>query len=251
MNSPEHLGFDPGSVFDAVAGGYESWRPDYPPSLYDALEEMAGPLRARRVLDIGAGTGISGRALAARGAAVVALDPSLAMAATLRAASPSLPATLGRAEALPIASGSVGLITCAQAWHWVRLPHAALECRRVLGPGGVLALWWNVSEDSGPFFDALWSECGIDRYGGRERQDDDASLIGLAGFAEVRRRALRWPWRVPVEHWMQTVQTRSVLAKLGPGAAERLGAIEAIARRFFPGGEVTEWFTVRLSIAVP
>jgi SAM-dependent methyltransferase len=245
------LGFDPGSVFDSVAGGYQATRPNYPDSLYDALERHVGPLAGRRVLDVGAGTGISARALAARGGIVVAVDPSLAMAATLRSASVSLPATLGRAEALPIASGSADLITCAQAWHWVRLPDAAIECRRVLGVGGRLALWWNVSEDEGAFFDALAAECGIDRYGGRVRQDDRASLVDVGGFSDLVTDAVRWEWTVPIEHWMRTVQTRSILAKLGTDASERLGAIEDVARRFFPGGSVTEWFTTRLAIAIP
>ena len=130
------LGFDPGSVFDSVAGGYQATRPHYPDSLYDALERHVGPLVGRRVLDVGAGTGISARALAARGGIVVALDPSFAMAETLRGASGSLPATLGRAEALPITSGSADLITCAQAWHWVRPPGALVERER--GRGRVL-----------------------------------------------------------------------------------------------------------------
>jgi SAM-dependent methyltransferase len=247
----DKLGFDPGAVFDGVAVDYQAWRPNYPDALYDALEASAGPLAGRRVLDVGAGTGISARALRQRGAAVVALDPSLSMARSLRAVSAGLPATLGRAEALPIGGGAVSLVTCAQAWHWVRLPDAALECRRVLQAGGLVALWWNVSEDEGAFYDALESECGISRYGGRWRQDDDESLLRIGGFAEVRRSAVRWRWTVPLAHWMQNIQTRSELAKLGPGAVDRLGPIEAVARRFFPDGEVNEWFTTRLSVAVP
>jgi SAM-dependent methyltransferase len=249
--SDDELGFDPGAVFDGVAGDYQSWRPNYPDALYDALETSAGPLAGRRVLDVGAGTGISARALRERRASVVAVDPSLSMARSLRTASAEMPTTLGRAEALPIGDGAVDLITCAQAWHWVRLPDAAIECRRVLRASGLVALWWNVSEDAGAFFDALESECGIGRYGGRERQDDDESLLEIGGFAEVRRSAVRWRWSVPLEHWMQSIQTRSVLAKLGPAALERLGPIEAVVRRFFPDGEVTEWFTTRLSVAVP
>jgi SAM-dependent methyltransferase len=245
------LGFDPGSVFDSVAGGYEANRPSYPDSLYDALERIVGPLAGRRVLDIGAGTGISGRALAARGARVVALDPSLAMATTLRSASRDLPVTLGRAEALPVKNAGAELITCAQAWHWVRLPDAAVECRRVLAADGRLALWWNVSEDEGAFFDALAAECGIDRYGGRVRQDDRASLVETGGFSDVISDAVRWEWTVPIEHWVEAVQTRSILAKLGPEASDRIDAIEGVARRFFPGGSVTEWFTTRLCVAIP
>ena len=108
-----------------------------------------------------------------------------------------------------------------------------------------------MSEDEGAFFDALAAECGIDRYGGRVRQDDRASLVDVGGFSDLVTDAVRWEWTVPIEHWMQTVQTRSILAKLGPGATGRLDAIEDVARRFFPGGSVTEWFTTRLAVAIP
>ncbi len=248
---PEALGFDPGRVFDGVAADYQAWRPGYPDALFDAIEVALGPLAGRRVLDVGAGTGISAAALAWRGATVVALDPSRAMSATLRRSLPELRVALGRAEALPVADGSIELVTCAQAWHWVRLPEAASEVRRALAPGGAAALWWNVSEDDGELFEALERELGIGRYGGRERQDDDASLLRIGGFAGVQRVSVRWPWTVPVEHWMHNVATRSVLAKLGPGAAGRQGAIEALVRRQFPGGEVTEWFTTRLVLVWP
>lgn len=251
MTGPEDLGFDPASVFDAVADGYEANRPAYPDSLYDAIEAVVGPLDGRLVADVGAGTGISTRALAARGARVVAVDPSLAMARTLRAGSGGLPATLGRAEQIPLRTGSVDLVTFAQAWHWVQIPVAPDECRRVLGTGGRLVLWWNVSEDADELYDALWAECEIERYGGRTRQDDTGSLLARGGFSSLVKDVVRWEWRVPVEHWLGTVQTRSAMAKRGPATSEQIDAIEAVVRRFFPDGVVSEWFTTRLTVAVP
>jgi len=251
MVDHERFGFDPGSVFDGVAAGYQANRPSYPEGLFDALERLVGPLSGRRVVDVGAGTGISTRALAARGARVLAVDPSLSMARTLRAASERLPASLGRAEAIPVVAGGADLVTFAQAWHWVRVPEAAAECRRVLGRRGRLALWWNMSQDPGPFFDDLWNEGGITRYGVGAHQDDRESLVGVGGFSDLLRASVRWEWTVPIEHWMQTIETRSELAKLGDEASSRLRAIEGVARRHFPGGEVTEWFTTRLTVAVP
>jgi SAM-dependent methyltransferase len=242
--------FDPGSVFDPVADGYQAARPGYPEALYDLLERLVGPLAGRRVLDVGAGTGIATRALAGRGAEVVAVDPSLTMVRILQA-TVRVPASLGRAEWLPVAPGAVDLVTFAQAWHWVRVPEAAAECRRVLADGGRLALWWNVNEAGDELTGALEQECGIHPYGTRDRQDDQARLIGQGGFAELVSDAVRWSWQVPVEHWLQAVATRSVLARLGPGAAERLPAIEAVVRRYAMDGMVTERFTTRLTVAAP
>jgi len=251
MADSARFGFDPGTVFGPVAASYQATRPAYPDALYDAIEHVVGRLAGRRVLDVGAGTGISGRALAARGANVVAADPNLDMARTLRAQSPPLASVLGRAEALPVKTGWAQLVTFAQVWHWVDVPAATLECRRVLGPGGRLALWWNVAEDEPAFHDDLESECGIERYGSGNRQDDRESLVDIGGFTEVVREAVPWDWSVPVEQWLAHVATRSVLARLGSGARARMGAIEAVARRHFPDGVVTERFTTRLAVAVP
>jgi len=251
MADRARFGFDPGSVFGPVAASYQATRPTYPEALYDAIERIVGPLGGRRVLDVGAGTGISGRALAARGANVAATDPDLAMARTLRAQSPPLPSVLGRAEALPVKTGWAQLVTFAQAWHWVDVRAAALECRRVMGADGRLALWWNVAEDEPAFHDDLEAECGIERYGSGYRQDDRESLVDIGGFSDVVRDAVWWDWSVPVEQWLAHVATRSVLARLGSGAAARIGAIEAVARRHFPDGVVTERFTTRLVVAAP
>jgi ubiquinone/menaquinone biosynthesis C-methylase UbiE len=46
-----------------------------------------------------------------------------------------------RAEACPLAPGSVELVTVAQALHWLDLEAFHAEVRRVLRPGGLLAAW--------------------------------------------------------------------------------------------------------------
>jgi len=45
------------------------------------------------------------------------------------------------AEASGLASGTVDLLTVAQALHWLPLPEFWDEARRVLRPGGVIAVW--------------------------------------------------------------------------------------------------------------
>ena len=48
---------------------------------------------------------------------------------------------VARAEAVPLRSRSVGLVTVAQALHWLDLPEFYAEARRVLRPGGTLVAW--------------------------------------------------------------------------------------------------------------
>jgi SAM-dependent methyltransferase len=59
---------------------------------------------------------------------------------------------VARAEAVPLRSRSAGLVTVAQALHWLELPEFYQEARRVLRPGGLLVAWTygNQRVDGGP-----------------------------------------------------------------------------------------------------
>jgi len=133
--------------FGAVAATYERARPSYPD---DAVSWLVGP-RAVRVADVGAGTGKLTARLAAGGHDVVAVEPSEQMRERLQLAVPGVPALAGRAEALPLEDASVDAVTVAQAWHWVDESRAVPEVARVLRPGGVLALVWNLRRESLPW----------------------------------------------------------------------------------------------------
>jgi len=54
----------------------------------------------------------------------------------------------GTAEDLPLPDASVDVVTVAQAFHWFDAPVALAECARVLRPGGLLALVWNVRDET-------------------------------------------------------------------------------------------------------
>ena len=79
------------SSFGTAAGLYERGRPPYPPEALDWLL----PAGARRVLDLGAGTGKLTRQLAARGLDVVAVEPTDGMRAELERVLPGVPALAG------------------------------------------------------------------------------------------------------------------------------------------------------------
>jgi SAM-dependent methyltransferase len=232
-------------VFDPVAAEYRSVRPGYPESLYATLEELVGGLSGKAVADIGAGTGIATSALAAKGARVVAVEPSLAMLGNF-----SWPALCARVEALPLRSASQDLLTCAQAWHWVE-PHLAVtECHRVLRPGGHLALWWNVSDNEASWSKEVATVSGVGPYGAGDHQDDAETLTVDGAFVSVVYRNVAWCWTVPIDTWLRAAATRSSsVARLRERGILPLEEMRAVLYRYFPSGEVTEDFTCRLAVA--
>ena len=124
--------------FAFAAGAYASYRPRYPDALFDWLRARLPA--AQRVWDCGTGSGQAAASLAERFQLVVATDPSLAqLAHAERANAPHYVAMTAEAGAL--VSGSMDLVTVAQALHWFDRGAFFLEARRVLVPGGLLAIW--------------------------------------------------------------------------------------------------------------
>src|SRR5580700_5131592 len=70
--------------FGSRASAYAAFRPSYPPEAIDAVLEGLGDPRAVTIADVGAGTGISSRLFAERGAALIAIEPNARMRATAR-----------------------------------------------------------------------------------------------------------------------------------------------------------------------
>jgi SAM-dependent methyltransferase len=142
----------PGSVlarsFGPEAVRYQQVRPSYPAA---ALDLVLGQLDAQvgsrlRVLDIGAGTGKLTDLLLERQAEVVAVEPDAQMRAVLAARLPQVPALAGSAEQIPLPDRSVDAIVAGQAFHWFSRPDADRELARVLRPGGVVGLIWNLPD---------------------------------------------------------------------------------------------------------
>ncbi len=124
--------------FSGVAAGYARYRPDYPAELFDWL---AGAVPRRELaLDCACGSGQATRSLASRFDRVVATDASLNQ---LASAFPigNVAWCAAAAEAVPLAAGTVDLVTVGQALHWFDLDAFADEVRRALVPGGVVAAW--------------------------------------------------------------------------------------------------------------
>jgi ubiquinone/menaquinone biosynthesis C-methylase UbiE len=146
------------------AEGYENFMV---PTLFGPwatnLIQAAGPRPGERVLDVGCGTGIVARQIAARlGASgtVTGLDLSPSMLEVARAAAAREQVTVewreGSAEQLPFADGSFDLVLCQFALMFFADKAAALaEMRRVVTGDGrvVLSAWQGL--DRHPFYQTL------------------------------------------------------------------------------------------------
>lgn len=179
--------------FGAAADTYEAARPDYP---FEAVAWMLEKLApgARRVADVGAGTGKLTRVLAkAPDAEVVAIDPDPTMLAKLRLTVPGVPTFVGTAEALPLPDASVDAVVLGQAWHWVEPVVASAEVGRVLRPGGVLGLIWNSRDDRVDWVRRL---TGIMHSSAAEDVLDGEGPTVTAPFGELEMQ--RWEWVRPM-----------------------------------------------------
>lgn len=161
---------DPTGRFTERVKEYAAWRPTYPAGAVDAVLAGLGEPEQLTVVDVGAGTGISTRLIAARGARVVAIEPNRAMreegAGTMvvREAGGPAPGPVewreGTGEATGLGADVADCVLCAQSFHWLRDREALSEFARVLRPGtpsgapGRVALMWNDRDKGDPFTEA-------------------------------------------------------------------------------------------------
>jgi SAM-dependent methyltransferase len=131
-----------GHLFDSQGADYERFRPDYPPTLYQQIFDFAhfGPGGMQLAVDIGCGTGQVTKILSQYFKKVKGFDPSTKMLENAIKAE-NICYALGTCDKIDVASASVDLLTSAQAAHWFDLPKFYQELKRVLRPGGVVAIW--------------------------------------------------------------------------------------------------------------
>jgi len=139
--SPLHTQ-NPIDRFSNRAEDYASYRPGYPQAAIDLILADLGQPSELVIADIGAGTGISARLFAERGAQVWAIEPNAAMREAA-APHPRVEFRAATAEQTGLADRSVDLITCCQSFHWFEPDATLTEFHRILKPAGRVALMWN------------------------------------------------------------------------------------------------------------
>ena len=210
--------------FGAVADAYERGRPPYPPEAIDWLL----PAGAARVLDLGAGTGKLTRQLAGRGLDVTAVEPSEGMREQLRRVVPGVRALAGTAERIPLPGRSVDAVLVAQAWHWVDPVVAVPEVARVLRPGGLLGLLWNIRDERADWVAKLGA--ALRRSDGPQSASNTVSSAPLVGppFGPVERHDVEWVHHIPPDALIDMVASRSYVITLP--TADRAALLSEVRR---------------------
>lgn len=193
------------SGFGGGADAYERGRPSYPPAEVAEVARRIGLGRDGTALDLGAGTGKLTRLLLPLAGRVIAVDPSDAMRAALRAYVPRAEVRAGTAAAIPLEDGSVDAVFVGEAFHWFGTPEACREIARVLRSGGGLALLWN---------HARWNEQDLPW---RERLQALVSpYLEAAG-----------PWPAGGEKWKSALRDCGLFGSLSSAEADHVHRLTA------------------------
>ncbi len=219
------------SGFASGSALYERARPGYTNETVDHLAAALGIGPGRRVLDIAAGTGKLTRELVARGATVVASEPSASMREVFASAVPGTSQVGATAEDLPFAHDSFDAVTVAQAFHWFDSPTTLAEIARVLCPGGGLCLIWNERDESDPLVAELTRISKWDVHQPYPVGKDFGPVIDASElFGPVERTRLRFVQQLDRVAFVEQVASRSYIAVLPEDRRQDiLGAVADLA----------------------
>jgi SAM-dependent methyltransferase len=256
--------------FGAAAADYDRYRPRYPDELVD---DVVALLPGRRILEVGAGTGIATVAFADRGMLMTCVEPDPQMAAVLSAklAGVELRVELATFEdwsaARPAgAPGFDGLIS-GQAWHWTDPGTRWADAAKAVRGGGVIALFWNEDHYVDPRVPAAYT-AAYDRHGieiravyeaaaSRSEPDEgepdeswpEVHAEAAGYFTDLRRRWYRWTRRMPVRDYVTRINTTSQHLVMSPEVREVMSA-ELVATLTGYGDEIELAMRTELATAI-
>ncbi|OGT55231.1 MAG: hypothetical protein A3E01_06265 [Gammaproteobacteria bacterium RIFCSPHIGHO2_12_FULL_63_22] len=141
--------------FSGHAAAYADARPGYPDDLFAWLAAQSHGHQL--AWDAGCGNGQASVALAGYFDSVVASDPSEAQIASAMA-NERVRYFVAAAEESGLPGCCADLITVAQAYHWFDTARFCAESRRVLKPGGLIAVWSYAQSEVSPDVDRVFNE---------------------------------------------------------------------------------------------
>ena len=138
---------------------YAKFRPVYPKDVLDIISHYMrceGNPKFDTALDVACGSGQSTFLLSGAFQRVIGVDVSetqieQAKSKTESSGCSNVQFILGDAHSLPIEPSSVDLLTCGTAWHWLDPEKFYTEAKKVLKPGGCIAVYChgiNVEDNS-------------------------------------------------------------------------------------------------------
>ncbi|MFC7049625.1 class I SAM-dependent methyltransferase [Emcibacter nanhaiensis] len=123
--------------FSTQSTSYGRFRPEYPEELFGYLAGLGG---RELVWDCACGSGQASRGLARYFSKVVATDGSAEQIANAHGPD-NVTFAVALADKCPLEDRIADLVTVAQALHWFDLEAFYREVRRVVRPGGYIAVW--------------------------------------------------------------------------------------------------------------
>lgn len=132
---------------------YEKGRLGYAEEAVQLISELV-PVRPAAIADMGSGTGLFSAALLDKGYRVYGVEPdgALLQKATERLHGfGSFQAVAASAESTGLPNHSVDSITAASAFHWFDTGAFRHECSRIIKPGGLVFLLYNVRQTDDAF----------------------------------------------------------------------------------------------------
>ena len=127
--------------FSGFAKNYDRFRPSVPKEIVKILTQLAHVTKARRVVDIGCGTGLSTRIWAKYADEVVGIEPNDDMRhqAELHSDNSNIHYQKGLSISTGLPNNFADILTIVEAFHWMEPINTLKEISRVLRPGGVFA----------------------------------------------------------------------------------------------------------------
>lgn len=222
-------------VFDRAAATYDRIGTSYHDVLGRRLLEVAAPSAGFALLDVACGRGAV-LAAAVSAARRVGVDVSAEMIARAGAELTGVELRVMDAERLDFDDREFDVVTCAFAVFFLPRPDRAVaEFRRVLRPGGLVALSsWGEDDSRWAWQDDLLSGLGVARRAVQrpfDRPEELAALLAGAGFGDIRLHREELEIRfVDARQWWDwnwSFSRRGMLEQVEPAAVEALRAQSA------------------------